>query len=214
MRIALIHAVRVAIDPVQEAFVRLWPQAVLVNLLDDSLSRDLAEAGSLNREISDRIGALADYGVATGADGVLYTCSAFGPPIEAVQARLKCPVLKPNEAMFRDAIRGAERIGLLASFAPSVEPMRAEFEAMTRGTGIVLETACEPGAMAALNAGDGKEHDTLLADAAAGLQDCDAIMLAQFSTARARAAVEAATGKPVFTSPDSAVLAMRQRLAG
>ena len=64
-------------------------------------------------------------------------------------------------------------------------------------------------AMPALNRGDGAAHDALLAAAASGLAACDAIMLAQFSTARARAAVEAATGKPVLTSPDSAVRAMR-----
>lgn len=212
MRIALIHAVRVAMDPVRDAFDRLWPEADLMNLLDDSFSADLARSGAITQEIFDRIGALADYGVAAGAEGVLYTCSAFGPPIEAVQARLDCPVLKPNEAMFRDAVRDAERIGLLASFEPSIAPMRVEFEAITRGTRITLETTCEPGAMVALNAGDGARHDALLADAAMQLRDCDAIMLAQFSTARARDAVEAATGKPVLTSPDSAVLEMRRRL--
>jgi hypothetical protein len=40
VRIALVHAVRVAIAPVEDAFRRHWPEADLVNLLDDSLSRD------------------------------------------------------------------------------------------------------------------------------------------------------------------------------
>ena len=199
-------------DPVQDAFDRLWPEAYLMNLLDDSLSTDRASTAEITQEISDRIGALADYGVEAGADGVLFTCSAFGPPIDAVQSRLDCPVLKPNEAMFRDAVRDADRIGLLASFEPSIAPMRAEFEVLTQGTRTALETACEPDAMVALNAGDGARHDALLADAAEQLKDCDTIMLAQFSTARARDAVEAATGKPVLTSPDSAVLAMRRLL--
>jgi hypothetical protein len=43
-RIALIHAVRVAIAPVEEAFARHWPAAARMNLLDDSRSR--AGAGS------------------------------------------------------------------------------------------------------------------------------------------------------------------------
>ena len=63
--------------------------------------------------------------------------------------------------------------------------------------------------MPALNCGDGAAHDVLLADAASYLAACDVIMLAQFSTARARAAVEAVTGKRILTSPDSAVRAMR-----
>ena len=203
---------RVAIDPVEQAFERLWPEAVRMNLLDDRLSGDLSHAGSLTSEISKRIGDLADYAVGAGADGVLYTCSAFGPAIEAVQQRLSCPVLKPNEAMFAEAARSGGSIGLLASFRPSLAPMQAEFEAMAQGTCISLISACAPAAMSALNSGDGTAHDELLAEAASALMECDTILLAQFSTARAKAAVQRATGKAVLTSPDSAVMAMKARL--
>ena len=37
-RIALIHATPVAIDPICNTFKRLWPQAQVTNLLEDSLS--------------------------------------------------------------------------------------------------------------------------------------------------------------------------------
>ena len=42
-RIALVHATAVAIDPICNTFKRLWPQAQVSNLLDDSLSRDRSE---------------------------------------------------------------------------------------------------------------------------------------------------------------------------
>jgi hypothetical protein len=45
-RIALIHAVRVAMDPIAAAFVRGWPEAETVNLLDEALSRDLERRGT------------------------------------------------------------------------------------------------------------------------------------------------------------------------
>jgi hypothetical protein len=216
-RICLIHAVRVAIDPVAEAFARLWPEAALMNLLDDALSVDRQRDGVLTPAMTRRFETLGDYAVTTGVDGILFTCSAFGPAIESVQGRLApLPVLKPNQAMFEEAFGAGLRLGLLASFEPSIAPMAEEFNAMarTRGSAATLVTACAPEAMPALNRGDGAAHDAMLAAAAVALKDCDAIMLAQFSTARARAAVEAGTRKPVLTSPDAAVRAMRAALRG
>ena len=214
-RICLIHAVRVAIDPVTEAFARLWPEAELMNLLDDSLSLDHQRDGILTPKMTERFQTLAQYAVGVSVDGILFTCSAFGPAIEAVQKKLApLPVLKPNEAMFEEALQSGACLGLLASFTPSLAPMADEFAALAklRNSHATLVTACAAAAMPALNRGDAVTHDALLADAAKALKDCDAVMLAQFSTARARPAVEAITGKMVLTSPDAAVRAMRVAL--
>ena len=216
-RICLIHAVRVAIDPVAEAFQSLWPEAELMNLLDETLSVDRQRDGMLTPKMTGRFLALAQYAADVGVDGILFTCSAFGPAIEAVQKKLApLPVLKPNEAMFEEALKSGMRLGLLASFEPSLAPMAAEFATLAklRNSRATLVTACSAEAMPALNRGDAATHDALLADAAKALKDCDALMLAQFSTARARPAVEAVTGKTVLTSPDAAVRAMRAALAG
>ena len=210
MRVALIHAVGLAMQPVEEAFRRHWPQAERINLLDDALSVDRDRAGALTVELSARISALANYAISAGASGILYTCSAFGDAIEAVKERVRMPVLKPNEAMFADAIARGSRLGLLATFPASVNSLARELEALAPR--IELETACVPQALTALQAGDGAQHDALLAAVAQKLADCDALMLAQFSTARARDAVARVVKCPVLTSPDSAVLAMRKAL--
>lgn len=211
MRIALIHAVQVAMQPVEDAFQRHWPQAERVNLLDDSLSVDREDNAALSPALARRIAALAEYALSGGAAGILYTCSAFGEAIEAVQRASRVPVLKPNEAMFTDALERGPRLGLLATFPSSIASMAAELQKLD--SRISLKTACVPEAMAALKTGDGARHDALLAAAAPELADCDAVMLAQFSTARARDAVSAVLRCAVLTSPDSAVLRMR-RLVG
>jgi hypothetical protein len=207
MRIALIHALRHSPPPIEAAFARLWPQAVLMNLLDDSLSADLARAGTLTPAMTERFLALARYAAGTGAAGMLFTCSAFGPCIEACAAALEgIPVLKPNEAMIEEAA-AYRRIGLLASFAPTLESMPPEFP---QGTAIVPRLA--EGALAALDAGDGARHDELAAAAARDLEGCDAIALAQFSLTRAAPLVAQASGRPVLTTPDSAVRKLRRLL--
>jgi aspartate/glutamate racemase len=213
-RIALIHALAVAMQPVEEAFRRHWPEAERFNLLDDSLSvdrnRENSSTGPMSGTMSARIAALAQYALGCRADGILYTCSAFGEEIDAVKRTVHVPVLKPNEAMFDEALRHGRRIGLLATFAPSVVSMASELRQARPD--VELKTHCIASAMAALRAGDVEAHDRLCAEAAPKLAGCDAIMLAQFSTARARAAVEKAVACPVLASPDSAVLRMKGAL--
>ena len=206
MRIALIHALRHSPPPVEAAFARLWPEATLMNLLDTSLSADLAQAGALTPGMTDRFLTLARYAHGTGAAGILFTCSAFGPCIEACAAALPIPVLKPNEAAIEEA-SGHPHLGLLATFQPTLDSMPPEFPA-----GVTLTPRLAEGALAALDAGDVAAHDRLILEAARGMAG-DAILLAQFSMAHMAAAVAEATGKPVFTTPDSAVRKLRLLLA-
>jgi aspartate/glutamate racemase len=209
-RIALVHAVKVAIAPVEDAFRRHWPEAELINLLDDSLSRDRSRERDLTPALKQRIAALAEYGIGAGAQAVLYTCSAFGEAIEAVKRAQKVPVLRPNEAMFDEALKHGKRLGMLASFGPTVGALEAELRELD--SKVTVKSVCVPEAMKALDAGDGETHDRLLARVAPQLGECDAIMLAQFSTARAHDAVAATVRCPVITSPTSAVLRLRQLL--
>src|SRR6187551_1508985 len=127
-RIALIHALKHSIAPIEAAFAKAWPEARLMNLLDDSLSADLARDGKLNDAMTKRFLALGHYAAATGADAILFTCSAFGPCIEAVaRAHAPMPVLKPNEAMIERAAARGRKIGLLSTFQPTLVSMPPEF---------------------------------------------------------------------------------------
>jgi Asp/Glu/hydantoin racemase len=215
-RIALIHATPVSMPPIQQAFDRLWVEAETVNLLDDSLSLDLERVGRLDRAIVQRIGDLADYAVKIGADAILYSCSAFGRAIDTVIERLAVPVLKPNAAMFADAVNAGPHIGMLTTFAPSVASMEKEFRDLTaqQHKEIKLTTVLVEDAMAALSAGDVSGHNRHVAEAARQLSDCDAVMLAQFSTSLALDQVGRVMRCPVLTSPHSAVKKLKVLLEG
>ncbi len=216
MRIALIHALKHSVAPIEAAFAALWPQARLANLLDDSLSADLARDGALTPRMTERFLALTRYAVACGADGILFTCSAFGPCIEeCARVFAPIPVLKPNEAMIEELLATVgpnARVGLMATFAPTLASMPPEFAAAAPG--IRLEPCLAAAALAALDRGDGAGHDREAALAAAGVAGCDAIALAQFSLARAAPAIAAATGRPVLTTPESAVRKLKRLLEG
>jgi hypothetical protein len=205
MRIALIHALKHSIEPIRASFARLWPEIELMNILDDSLSTDLARAGRLTEAITQRFLALGRYAASTGADGMLFTCSAFGKSIEAVaNENAAIPVLKPNEAMIEEAARQSRKIGLMATFPPTLASMAPEFP-----DSVTLVPVLVQGALVELERGNGAEHDRLIAEAAAELQDCDVIALAQYSMARASLAVSRATGKTILTTPDSSVMKLK-----
>src|SRR5215469_15249401 len=161
-RIALIHAVSVAMAPVHDAFRQLWPEAECVDILDTSLSRDRERDGELTRAMVERFLLLAKYAEDNGAAGILFTCSAFGEAIEEAAAKASVPVLKPNEAMFDAALSTGKKLGMLATFEPSIAGMEAEFRDIA-GDRATLSSFCVAGAMKALQAGDGAEHDQLLA---------------------------------------------------
>jgi Asp/Glu/hydantoin racemase len=214
-RIALIHATPAAVEPIKSAFAEAWPEPDLVNLLDDSLSRDRALSSELTDSMYGRFDAMGQYAMAIGADGILFTCSAFGPAIDRVARAVPIPVLKPNEAMLAEAVAIGGRIGMLATFESSIPSMTAEFSAAATeaGAAVTLESVFVPHAMAALLAGKRDHHDALIEQAAPSLAHCDAIMLAQFSMAPAADRVrEQMPGVPILTSPGSAVAAMKARI--
>ncbi|MCC8952995.1 arylsulfatase [Bradyrhizobium sp. Pear77] len=208
MRITLIHALKHSIVPIEASFAKHWPEARLMNLLDDSLSADLARDGKLSERMTERFLTMGRYAVSTGADGILFTCSAFGPCIEAVaRAHAPMPVLRPNEAMIEQAVAKGKRIGLLSTFPPTLVSMPPEFPSH-----VTLVPKLAEGALAALDRGDRAEHDCIVVEASKDLRDCDLIALAQYSMAPAAERVAEVTGREVLTTPDSAVKKLKGML--
>jgi hypothetical protein len=219
-RIFLIHALQDSQAPAWQAFAKGWPEAEVCNVLDDSLPVDLAADGGMSEAIVDRFLALSYYVRSTAQGdrrpaGILFTCSAFGPAIERVQQTLDIPVLRPNEAAFEEALSAGARIGLVVTFAAALPPLLHEVESMASGRGVPVRvvTAVADGALAALQRGDAKAHDRIVVQAVASMPFVDALVLCQFSLARAAAAIPSIPGRTVLTTPDSAVAKLR-RLVG
>jgi len=231
-RIMLISALAQSPEPAGAAMAEVWPEARRFNLLDESLSADYAALGAITPEIYERFLNLGRYAAAADdgrgpAAGILFTCSAFRPAIERVKADLSIPVVTPNEGAFDEALRlcagrpGGGRVGVLLTFAGSVAPLTGELATMAEVIGQTcpqIVPAVATGALEALQAGDGARHDAMAAEAVAGLEPVDVIVIGQFSMARAAPAVRerlAAAGRsePVLTTPHMAAAKLK-RLVG
>jgi len=212
--IVLLHATPVAMQPISDAMAELWPDATPVNLLDDGLSLERAKDKELTEALTARFIRFGEYARDMGVDGILATCSAFGEALEKLADKLDIPVLKPNEAMFASAIAAGSRVGMVATFRPAIAGMEKEFYDMAARLNktVSLTTVCAEGAIEQLRAGNDSAHNQLVAQYARQLTECDAIMLAHFSTSRALKDVQAVTDVPVLAAPQAAVTEMKKRV--
>ena len=206
--ITLIHALAESVGPIELAFAEHWPAAILRSILDDGLSQILGEQGVLDDAMISRFRALGRYAAIDEPSAILFTCSAFGGAIETVRRDLApLPVRAPNEAMVRQASQIGGRIALIASFAPTLSSMPKEFPVGTDLVPVYVE-----GALGALRAGDAEGHDRLVMSAALATK-ADVYALSQFSLAGAAATLRLQTDKPVLTTPEAAVIDLRDTLA-
>lgn len=211
-RITLFHALRQSEAPAIEAIRAVWPECQYNNLIDDSLTNDLITEGGNNNRIIARFLALGQYAELAGADGLLFTCAAFGPALVEVQRNLSIPVVRPNEAACEAAISKGDHIALMVTFEPAFATLKYELEEMGRAQGRHINvTKCfVDGGLKALLCGNSKKHDRLAAEAAHRLERVDAVIMGQFSLARALPFVESEVSFPVFTTPETAAAKMRR----
>jgi Asp/Glu/hydantoin racemase len=210
--IALVHATLAPVEPMAAAFRARAPQAALMHFMDEGLL-PLAEREGLTSRAIDAIAHLVARAEASGADGVLLTCSAYSPAVAELQKRVRVPVLSADEAMLRIAVERGRRIGIVATVAAAGPTTGRLLQDMARALGKKLETevAVTPEAFAALKGGDGAKHDALVrAEVERLLPGVDAVILAQISMARAASGMRWA--KPVLTSPEAAIDAILARL--
>jgi aspartate/glutamate racemase len=159
---------------------------------------------------------LTRHMVNRGADGILFTCSAFRQVIDACIKEFPLPILKPNDAMIEKALEAGSRIAVMATVGPTIPSISVEIEEMAaaRGSKVELVPYVVDRAFDALASGDAATHDRLVAERAREIKGCDAIVLAQFTLSRAVPAVRAVTKTPIFNSPGAAVVRMREMVNG
>lgn len=213
-RIFVVHALAASLAPVAQAFAEGWPKASLCNLMDDALSRDRQSGRFSEADFEHRFKKLIQYCLALGAEGVLFACSAFNEAIESARRGVPVPVLKPDEAMIGEAIKMGEKLAVVATFEPSIESLRSQIQAEAGHCGktVRVQGIFVDNALRALGDGDGARHDALIARAVSEIPEADAVLLAQFSMARAADTSAPRSPAPLLTSPRSAVARLRSQV--
>ena len=213
-RIFLVHAVDVSMAPASTSFKKQWPEASIINLLDESLAVDMLVDGKMTPRMIERFARLGQYCVSAGADGILFTCSAFGEAINHLKTLQSIPILTSNQAMFEELLEQGETAAMLTTFVPSVQTLRDEFFQMARDKGVEakIDSFMVEGALDALLAKDQAQHDRLIAEQVNRLEEYSTIVLGQFSMAAAASHPAIRSQARILTTPNSAVKKLKQLL--
>ncbi|MEQ6897073.1 aspartate/glutamate racemase family protein [Microbacterium sp. KR10-403] len=212
-QIALVGAVAAAAPPAQAAFSTAFPEARTWNILDDRLIADALDAGGVTDELAGDMASLIDYAVSRGADGVLLTCSMYGPVAHAAAARLPVPVLASDDAAFADAAHGGfSRIALVASLPLPLADARTRFDAFLAERGVRLDIVDVLAERAAEVRGDAAALTAAVEAAVRGIPNLDAVLLAQYSVSPAAEALGERLGIPVLAGPVRAAARLREAL--
>lgn len=215
--VAFIHTSPAAVGPLMQFYAEAAPDLEITNLLDDGLLRLLAagRAGDVRRRLEEMLRAAADT---YGPELAMVTCSSVSKETADSLARdFSFPVLKIDYPMARRAVRAGRRVGVAATFPPTLVPTSKLLRDAAAEAGVEIEIVEEvaPEAYTALLSNDAATHDELLAAAVENLQnrDVSTIVLAQVSMARTLPLIERTARVPVLTSLHTSLEAIREALA-
>lgn len=213
--IALISATPVAIPPAQAAITAAFGDVDVWNILDDRLMVEAESRGGLTPELAARMETLIGFAVSQGADAALLTCSLYGSVADQYVGPI--PILAPDSAVFDDVINSPyRRVLVVASFDEALHDSttRLREAAAARGRAVEVSGVAVPAAMASAKSGDPAPLvDDLTAAIQPLVETIDAVLLAQYSLAPARAGLEELLGLPVFSGPLSAARKLRTQTA-
>jgi Asp/Glu/hydantoin racemase len=202
-KLAIIHTAPVNIAPLNALAAELLPDYEVVNLMDDSMLKDVIAGGAV-ADVEARLVQYARIAEQGGADGILHVCSSIRDLVPRVQSEVQIPIVCIDEAMAETAVRHARRVGVAATLPSTLEPtlalLRRKAAQVEHPVEIVPVLA--EGAFARLQAGDAAAHDALLREALATLaEQVDVVVLAQASMARVVETLPAAVQTRFLSSP-------------
>lgn len=213
-RIVLVHAYRHSMPPIDDVFRSGWPEAETVNILDETLYSDVAPDGTLAPSVPARLRNLFEHCVLSGAAGIVFTGSSFGPAVDDARRGLSVPILKADEAMAEMAAAWGSRILIICTAGRAIPIIKRNIEVAAGTTGEPLQIAanCVAGAKDAISEGRIDDHDRLVAEAveaAAGTGRYDVIVIGQISMVPAVRLLSSAAVASSVTSPTASLAKLR-----
>ncbi|MDO8685149.1 MAG: aspartate/glutamate racemase family protein [Clostridiales bacterium] len=208
--LVLIQNGPVLVDILKKICSEEIPGIKIINIMDESLVRDIIAFGRVTDRITRRVCRYVECAGDLGADAVMMTCSSLCETMDVARAFVDIPVLKINEPMAKEAVEISVKIGVIGTLASVIDPtvrlIKSKAAEIDKKVEIKYELCDE--AFRALISGDRKKHDDLLREKVRAMSgDVGVIVLAQGSMAGMTEELGNITGLPVLACLRSGVKA-------
>ena len=160
------------------------PDIDIFNIMDDSLLKDTLAAGKMTPTIASRMLDYAQTAQASGADGVIVTCTSVNEATAFIRPLLNIPIVNIEEPVAQEAVTNGKRIGVLATLptSPAAIGRTITRYANEMGKDIEIVNCVADGAFDVLCAGDRAKHDEMVNETLYRLaKEVDVIAFAQIS---------------------------------
>ncbi|MDD5013606.1 MAG: aspartate/glutamate racemase family protein [Atribacterota bacterium] len=208
--LVLIHNSMVLINQLNEICQQLISHIKVINLIDESLLRDIINLGKVNQKMIKRICFYVISSEEFGADAVMMTCSSLSETVDVAKNLVKISVLKIDEPMAIEAVNYAQNIGVIGTLRSVVGPSKRliEMKAKEMNKKVNIESIVCEEAFNALIKGEKEKHNQLiLQEANQIIKKVEIIVLAQGSMATFGPILASKTGLKVLTCLESGIRA-------
>ena len=214
MRVVMIHAVAESIPPVKLAFDEIFPEAEVVNFLDEGLLLDFEE--HLTPKLRRRMSQVICYSAEHGADAVGLACSVYAPVVDTAKDLVAIPVVSSYGPVMAEAAAAGPRVGIIGTVNATLRD--AEFylnkAAMEQGISVEVHPCLAPDLVQVLRQEGPEGVQRRLGEEVTKLApEVDVVLLGQFSMATALEYLRGVSPVPVLSAPHSSARCLKELLA-
>jgi Asp/Glu/hydantoin racemase len=211
--VAIIHATRNAIQPINEVFVPQLEEIEILNFLDEAMLWVTQKKGVSNPDVLRRMEAILLSAERAGAEMIVSSCTSLSPAIDHALQKISVPVLKIEVALAEEIVPRYQRVRAVVTSTTTIAPIKEIIAAYGEATGKTIELHfhyCE-GAFRALSNNQPEIHDQIVLEAihANASKKPDAIILPQVSIARIVSRLDDQVEVPVLSSVHLSVSRVR-----
>lgn len=213
MRVVMIHALAESIPPVKLAFTEEFPEAEVINLMDEGLLVDFP--GSITPGLRRRMSGLICYCQDSGADAIGLACSVYAPVVDSARDLVDVPLVSSYGPVMAEAVASGPRIGVIATNEATMSDSEYYLNLAAKEAGREVEVSkrLATDLIHVLRESGHQAFEKRLEQETLGLStETDVVLLSQFSFATALDHLRRVSPVPVLSAPHSSARTLKKLL--